>query len=322
MEFGNRCESICFSPRYADALNEKAYELDSRLFLFAHYEPKPYIEKESWHSKFKTAVVNLYGLLWDCSPFLHNLMRTTNSVVWNNWKQRTTEFNELKQIVSSFRSVYCHNCSDKLYLNAENFLSIENWISKYFYEEMLLSDFEEHHWERLLNELEILAANLINTLDDCLTTIGKSTDTIHKNNTIDWWLYSIAEAYCQKPEYLLHTMAALYQLYLDNGGNYFNIDLYASHRAQTIRWLTYYCGARNPRVWYDKWIDKAIKYDERQDCSAYQLIVNWPEKWAEWSGRSKYECEPPFPGGDFFRVLASDVDEFACNPVKGYIVRK
>ena len=142
--------SICFSPEIPERLNEKAFLIDKRLYLFAYYEPKAYIPTESYRSKFVTAIINLYGLLWDCCPFMPRLLETANSILLNNWVQVKNDFQALRNTTSAFRSIFCHNNSDAYPLNAVHFEIAEQWIFLQCRINKEIDDLNDNEWEKLL----------------------------------------------------------------------------------------------------------------------------------------------------------------------------
>lgn len=301
--------SICFSPAAAEKLNELAFQLDHRLFFFAYYEPYAYASDESYFSRFRTAVTNVYGLLWDCGPHLSSLLRGNNSILLSDWARIQREFDLLRGIISSFRSILCHNCSRGLTLNEEHYVNAENWLYAEIGIDLSLADLQDSHWQQMLDAIVRRCQAYLADLEQSMQRLLETDNNDRRDRAIQKWIGDIAEMYCSHPEYLLHTMAALYQWYVENGGSQASIRTDYPLRSQTIRWLEYYCDAPHGK-WYTKWLDKG---------QVLQLIQNWPHEWAQWNGCLEADChEPPLPGSEFFRILARDVDQFATNPFAGY----
>lgn len=298
-----------------DHLNALAFQMDRRIFLFAYYEPKPYREDESWYSRFCTATVNLYGLLKDCGPFLGTVLSHLSktwriSDVCNDYYQLLTD-------ISAFRSIFCHNCSRELHLNTEHYSHAEEYILSHAGVNFSLQDLEQAHWKTLLQVLDASVKRLTDGLERALNGLIHSSDAAKRNNTINFWIKQIASSYQKNPSYLLHTMAALYQWYLENGGSKPECHPGTSLRNQTIKWLRELYEEEPGRNWYNRWLPKEESSLESSDL--YKLLWDWPAKWAKWNDCDEVECdEPPLPAGPFFRILAYDVDQYAGNPKGGY----
>lgn len=308
--------SICFSPDIPERLNEKAFLIDKRLYLFAYYEPKEYIEKESYRSKFITATVNLYGLFWDCCPFMRKILESSNSILLtNNWKQIQLDFQNLRNTISAFRSIFCHNNSDIYPLNFVHFELADQWILSQCGISKDLSALNDSEWEKMLAALHCQADAFITSIESNIDAIASTTNVLRRNCTINWWIEAIAGSYIINKEYLLNAMAGMYQIYLKNihSSPVSNVPL----RDQTITWLCNHCNVVKREKWFLTWIDKGI--DQVTQSKVHKVLLDWPNLWANRNGMSPVDCdEAPLPGSDFFRILASDVDSFACNPQLGY----
>ena len=308
--------SICFSPDIPERLNEKAFLLDKRLFLFAYYEPQKYISTESSRSRFVTATVNLYGLFWDCCPFMGKILESGNSILLTNWTQIQRDFQNLRNTISAFRSLFCHNNSDIYPLNAIHFEIADQWIFSQCCINKQLSDLSDSDWENMLYVLHCQADSFINSIESNIDDILRThSSSLRRNRTINWWIEAIAGSYIINKAYLLNAMAGMYQIFLINihSSPMPNVPL----RNQTINWLCDYCNVTDRDRWYISWIDKSQR--QVTQSKVYQTLLNWPNLWAIRNGLNPADCdEAPLPGGDFFRILASDVDSFARNPQLGY----
>lgn len=307
--------SICFSPDIPERLNEKAFLIDKRLYLFAYYEPKEYIEKESYRSKFITATVNLYGLFWDCCPFMRKILESSNSILLtNNRAQIQCDFQNLRNTISAFCSIFCHNNSDIYPLNAVHFELADQWLFSQCGISKELSDLNDGEWEKMLSALHCQADAFITSIESNIDRIASTTNMSHRNRTIDWWIEAIAGSYIINKEYLLNAMVGMYQLYLIN--THSSPTPNRSLRDQTLNWLCNHCNVIEREKWYITWIDKG-KCQVTQS-KVYKVLQDWPNLWAIRNDMTPAECdEAPLPGSDFFRILASDVDSFACNPQLG-----
>ena len=90
-----RC-SCAFNEEAITEVNKKAQAIDERLFLFTYYSPKPFPETESPLVQFYTAVINLYGLFWDCGAFVKNYLLHKSKNQRNMFeKAKSTTFEHL-----------------------------------------------------------------------------------------------------------------------------------------------------------------------------------------------------------------------------------
>lgn len=307
--------SICFSSTVPERMNEKAFLLDKRLYLFAYYAPKRYISTESYRSKFITATVNLYGLFWDCCPFMPKILETANSILLTDWNSIRDTFHSLRNIISAFRSIFCHNDSDIYPLNAVHYEIAHQWILSKCKIDADLFDISDSEWEKLLFALHSQAESFIDAIESNIDSLSITSEVSRRHRTINRWIEAIAESYIIHTDYLLNAMAGMYQLYLMNthGQPVSNKSL----RHQTIDWLMTYCNVTDRNMWHKQWIDTS-RYNVTQS-KIYQTLLDWPNLWAIRNGLDAVDCdEAPLPGSDFFRILAADVDRFVCNPQLGY----
>lgn len=316
-------KSICFSTELANQLNEKAFSIDCRLYLFAYYEPKKYIPAESFQSRFSTAVINLYGLFWDCCPFMKFILETPDSILSGDWWRIKSDFTELRNIARAFRSIFCHNNSDRFPFNAENYDIAEDWIYGQCSTWLQIFDLNESHWERLLQTLVEKADEFAKDLMDSLDRLSAlPLGSPRREAKIDHWIEAIAGSYLRNPDYLLNAMAAMYLLFLKNSHE--RQDSRRTLRDQTIDWIANTCYIEqilfSQNKWAERWLDKPIQ--KARESKVYQLLLDWPNQWASLViGRSASECdEPPMPGSDFLKILAKDVYDFAQAPHLGYTV--
>lgn len=197
-------------------------------------------------------------------------------------------------------------------MNEEHYRVAEEYIFQVLQQDLSVDSMEESQWAALLINLQDMAQTFVSDISDALSLIICSSDEHKKNRSITLWIEAIARTYQRNPEYLLHTMSALYQWYLDNNGEPTSGNPNAPLRKQTLNWLSDCFGASG-KDWYHRWLPK--KDDELQNSSLYQILLDCPHQWATWNGLQESDCqEPPLPGGIFFRILAADVDRFAANP--------
>lgn len=309
--------SICFSFFPANALNSKAKKIDPRLYLFAYYEPKPFIKEESPRVQFITAVINLYSLLWDCGPFVHkSLLQNSKGrpkenilpdIEWGEKKHMVFRCRGFANIISHFRSIICHNNSEKFPLSREHVEVANGWIRRKCRMNCSYDELTQDDWKTMLNELAVEASRFIMDIDICLDALLNCCGSSRFEIARESWLKAIARNYLTNTDLLLNAMAAFYQLYLENTNS--SMTNSYSLRSCTKRWL-YEIQEDEYRPQY--WLGEA---NHLESSKVYQLLQNWQAKWEEINPTSiGAPCEAVMPASSFFLVLADDVYRFAQNP--------
>lgn len=319
----NYNNNICFSSTPAEALNAKAFALDKRLYLFAHYEPKPYLAGETFRSQFMTASINLYGLFQDCCPFLRQIINRNGGILLGDWPN----FSELLRVSKALRSIFCHNNSKQLRLNLENYKIVEWWMKRKCQIYCDFDDLQESDWEVLLQKLTAMAdtfeRDLSKGINDIFTWSNQNQTAI-----IDRWVEAIAKSYLINPEYLLNALTAMYVRYMNFYG--YSLHLNPPLRNQTIEWIEALRSAAVNNVtannngstpveidWKEKWLDKPPR--QVRQSKVYALLLDWPNQWAARNGSTAAQCdEAPMPGSSFLRILAKNVDEYVAAPYLDY----
>ena len=179
--------SICFSDTQAVKLNQLSFKLDKRLFLFADYEPKQFVAEESNYSLFRTAIVNMYGLIKDCCPFLDDLIYNRNGILSIGFQKIQSDYNTLSSVVSSFRSIFCHNCSPNLRLNAQHYWDAEDWASDCLSKDVILKDIRDNEWGKLLARLSSMSQLLFDDLETNLNSLFGSM-SFRRQGVVNNWI--------------------------------------------------------------------------------------------------------------------------------------
>lgn|GEM_PF-4127436 len=312
--------SVCFDSRTIEALNEKAQKVDPRLYLFAYYEPKEFSQNDDPRFSFWKAIVNLYGLFWDCGPFVHKsllicsanepLLNILPDVSWDVKKEIVYRCRNLTRVISSFRSILCHNNSQELALNKENFDVANNWLSHCgivrCYEELTNED-----WQQMLIQLNKEATQIVQDIDYCLDSLISCRGSVRFKVACETWMLAIARYYLTNPDLLLNAMSELYLMFLDNSKIRRNYN--ASLRVLTMNWLVsnFHVDRNN---WYKQWLGDQ---NNVENSRVYKLITGWQSYWE----KRNLICEPVMPASSFFLVLANDVYQFAQNPSRAFFLQ-
>jgi hypothetical protein len=198
--------NIAFDASVANDLNTQAAQIDGRLFLFAYYEPKQ-CDGETARYQFITAVVNLYGLLWDCGPFIRGQLLTTREISSGapehlivpyeqsrKNKAITQQFLDLANLVENVRSCYCHNNSKEFFSNERKQEFQKRWLSIHTGCDYDQGPKTEEEWQKALDAILIESSKFTTNLKKCLDYVKNSRDKEYVvkrwiNNGILYWYY-------------------------------------------------------------------------------------------------------------------------------------
>lgn len=194
--------TIIFDIGLVEELNKLATEIDKRLYLFANYSPKQSLNITDEH-KFWCGVTNLYGLFWDCAPFINKLQYTKKSLVDLFLEHRVLSRTDAKTFrfflghVSSLRSFFCHNCADDNYFSRRDQEKVERLFIRLC--GIYPCDMErretlggDSHWKRALIWLTEEANKCIGILEKALCEVKVSAN---RQVIIHGWLEAVAEWY-------------------------------------------------------------------------------------------------------------------------------
>lgn len=251
----NENKSIAFSADFANELNKKAAQIDGRLFMFAYYEPKQ-CEGETPHFKFMTAVLNLYGLLWDCAPFiLHKLLHEPDYLIVpsqaSNARKKNSQIpNHAKNFalfIESFRSYYAHNNSRKFLLNEKKNEYTKKWLSLTTGCEYEVGPNTEEQWQKALDSVLYNANIFVNNMKLCLEYVKNSP---HKGYIVLKWINNgILFWYYKNKDLVYHILSEKYLSKLNNG--YFPEKIY---RGDINRWITDGLQINDINIVLERWL--------------------------------------------------------------------
>lgn len=293
-------KSVAFSADLVNQLNTVASSLDSRLFMFAYYEPKTMPNNESFQLYFYIALTNLYGLFWDCGSFVRTrlmtysfknsnqgiLPRVDNPIIQRNKLQPygmdiKTRFNTLLDDISSARSVFCHNNSSMLCLNSKDLDNQNKWFESVLQMSVDNTSLGQLEWEQLFVSLVDRANHVIKDLFFCLDWVSKikiSNATFFELIIDDWLENGIGRWYNDKKDLTINILSDFYDYYL-GGDIYYAIRIreynrYLNFRNNLQKWLTDNFGeeARNGEKWLNPTnIRKILKDNSTCPCPALPI---------------------------------------------------
>jgi len=210
--------SIAFDINVVERLNKKAVQIDPRLFLFAYYQPKLLPKNSDARMCFYTAVLNMYGLLWDCGKIVqHQLFglnhinhrpSTIQMLVYMNLKDCEKFFS----IILNVRTCICHNNSDYLYFNQVKRYGCKQYLENTAGASITLYSYDESQWERICQDFLDRCKWFVSILDNFLDQILKETDPKRKNIIVKYWIYSISKWYQEDINLITHVLADRYKL--------------------------------------------------------------------------------------------------------------
>jgi hypothetical protein len=257
-------KTIAFSKDAAEDLNRLAGDIDSRLFLFAYYRPEPFLENESAMCRFYTAIFNLYGLFWDCGPFIRTkLLNNSNSskgilLACDSRGNLTLQAKDMHgkcdmlfRWTNGIRQMACHNHSLKFSSNisnvehAEEFFGIISptvlkWVSNGW--EVKASESE---WEKCLDEICNQASIVEGVIRQVLGRFAGLTQEAKKKIIKRWLEEGIANWYIGLEVEMRAFLIALKDLYDQKAGRIQDPSF--------KRWLQIRFGANGT----DKWLNLA-----------------------------------------------------------------
>ena len=247
--------------------------------MFAYYEPYPIPKKADGRTVFFIAVLNMYGLLWDCGPMVRNLVscKLRNS---RRFPSLDSGLKDLVNIVYNIRTDLCHNNSRNFFFNLKIKSAAFSHIKKML--SVTAPNSSEDRWERLL----------INFLDRCDKFVSeiKNLVTIVKSSKADQvalfkedWLNEIINWYSHDENLIMHVLADRYFL-----KHYQTASRRSVTKAEVISWV------KNAQVGN---IDYYKTYIEKCQSRVDSLV------------KSRNCPKPAFPL-DFMRCITGDAANF------------
>lgn len=210
-------KSIAFATGAVDDINHKFAEIDKRLFGFAYYAPIPLYDTNA-HACFYLAVLNMYGLIWDCGPMLNTLlwnMKNPQGGISSNLQlalQSWEKLASLKTVVEHVRSDICHNNSIQYIFNKKNHDGHEIFLKTHS-KNSNLSIFSDSDWEAICDTFLDLCKKFYDDFINSITEI-KNLPEILRNEFIMLWLSYIESWYKRNLDISINVLGELYHLSL------------------------------------------------------------------------------------------------------------
>lgn len=205
-------KSIAFDAEVVERINKKAEQVDPRLYFFAYYKPKTLPKDIDSRGCFILAVLNMYGLLWDCGKMvLQKLFK------YRFYNQSTKEIEDIKycqelvSIIFNVRTCICHNNSDDFFYNSmksyecgQYFINITGALTP-------LDAYKESQWKLVCEDFFDRCDQFANVLDRVLDQLVLETDVNRKADFVRYWIDSISEWYGKDQDLIEHIFADVCQ---------------------------------------------------------------------------------------------------------------
>lgn len=210
-------KSIAFNPTLVEELNKKVALIDPRLYLFAYYQPKILPSDTDIRGCFNLAILNMYGLLWDCGKMVMcQLFGNSNSQrpssIQSLINVNLSFCNAYFSIVSNVRTCLCHNNSDCFYYNREKLQGCHRYFENTAGVLVNFDGYNETQWEAICRDFINRSQRFGTTLDDLLENLIQEVDLQKKSDFIQYWLDCVSKWYESDFELISHVLAERYKL--------------------------------------------------------------------------------------------------------------
>lgn len=185
-------------------INISIKEIDSRIYLFEGYKPKPHLTYFSDMDKFWLIILNAYSLLYDCDKIMKALCLNLRQL--NHRHLNPTCDSCLKYInyIKNVRTYLCHN--NRYFYDSVYSLDWERQIGNAIGKS--LREFVGSDWTFLLEKTVKLSNQFFNDLDTLIKAIKKTPSTYNKV-IFNSFINAMMENFEKK---VIEVMAQLYQI--------------------------------------------------------------------------------------------------------------
>lgn len=206
--------------------------------------------------QFFTAIINLYGLFWDCGPFIRrNLLSNRNGILLprdsknqltNQAMDMSNKCEQLFTWVESIRHMTCHNNSLHFYSGEKNVLSAANFFNAVSPGALTRimggwSISEETDWEKCLNALHSQTAIVEGALRHTLKRLGELKAETRKHIVKSWIEDGICCWYC--------TLEKEMRGHIEEYKNIYDRESGARQKEKLSRWLQMHFNAGGVEDW-------------------------------------------------------------------------
>lgn len=236
------CSSVIFSKKKIENLNEYVQEnIDSRLYLFAYYNPKNKSNRFS-ELDFWKGITNVYGLFQDCAAFLKREKNSLLDAFVKYGAMKKTDAKKLGDFVNrinAFRTVFSHNVYMGYSKDAYNMRVCQDFFSKVLQQEIILNDIteidlQEKQWDIMLDALNDEAEKYIQILRETLVDVSKNAQ---KDAIVEVWISLILEWYKRKFDELLYK--ATYNQFMFYCTLHMKFGIIRDKNTPVNKWISY-----------------------------------------------------------------------------------
>lgn len=234
-------ESIAFNDKVVEKLNKKMAQIDSRLYLFAYYQPKQLPDKIDSRSCFNLAIFNMYGLLWDCGAMVRNRLFLSAKrgqvpeAVQTLVDEKLGLFKQFYYIISNIRTCMCHNNSILFFHNRVKSDGCKKYLKDITGKSSALDSYNESEWVEVCKDFLIKCNEFEKMLDNFLDRLLQEADLKKTNDFINYWIEAIIEWYQQDMELIAHVLADKYKLKKMSISRQNNVNLIK--KSDVIYWI-------------------------------------------------------------------------------------
>lgn len=205
------CNSVIFSKNKVEDINDLIKKnIDSRLYLFAYYNPKAKEDDKTVELNFWKGVTNIYGLFQDCAAFIkaadkHDLLGIflSRNIINQYTDKKLRNFIEK---INAFRTIFSHNIYMEYSKDIHNMELCQITFSEVLGKEIILNDISdislhEDQWSIMLDFFERESESCIQTFYEA---IGKISQNDQKSEIVHDWIDIIIGWYKKKIDDLLY----------------------------------------------------------------------------------------------------------------------
>lgn len=193
-----------FSNSYIGLINQKCHQLHPSLILTDSYFPKPIQKQDDYKLVFWSIVTNIYGLFYDCIPFLFRSHNQFKNIIYNNDSIRLLDtmvkYGSLSvsnrdkiinysKALGELRSIFCHNKPP----DTIDQRKINIGIASYHWNPYSNNSFNSYDYK---SALDVFTNSTLEIMDILSTAIDSLTSS-HNASVITEWQKALVGWYLQ-----------------------------------------------------------------------------------------------------------------------------